>query len=108
MSCVLTSCSAGPPLATGIRGRKQLLWDRKRLWVGEVRDSGWTKVGSGKMVSFAQMSYGLGSGQIGTDGQGFPEDEQRVFPQLTYLLCTSVSSSVKLGYLPCRIAQDYR
>lgn len=80
MSCDQLSCWS--TLANGIRGRKQLLWSRKRLWVGEVRDRGWTKVGSGKMVSLAQISSGLGRGQIGSGRQRSLEGEQRVFPTI--------------------------
>lgn len=79
----MTSCPAGPPLATAIRGRKQLLWDRKRFWAGEVRDPGWTKAGSGKTVSLAQMSYGLGSGHMGLIGKGLQKMSRGCFPQLT-------------------------
>lgn len=50
--------------------------------MGEVRGRGWTKVGSEKTVSLAQMSDGLGRGQIGSGREGSPEDEQRVFPTI--------------------------
>lgn len=52
---VMTSCPSGSPLAASVKGQETAASGLEGAllgleWVGEVRDSGWTKMGSGRVL----------------------------------------------------------